>query len=115
MSGIVGIVNLNGAPVDPRLLQRMTDSLAFRGPDAMATWIDGNVGFGHTLLKTTFEAEHEHQPFTLDGKVWIVADARIDAQAELIEELRQRGVLECGGSSHRLPNSVCGARVGARR
>lgn len=69
----------------------MTDFLAFRGPDAKATWIDGNVGFGHTLLKTTFEAEHEHQPFTLDGKVWVVADARIDAQAELFEELKRYG------------------------
>ncbi len=89
MSGIVGIVNLDGAPVEPRLLQRMTASLAFRGPDAQATWIEGCVGFGHTLLKTTFESEHERQPFTLDGEVWIVADARIDAQAELIRELTQ--------------------------
>jgi asparagine synthase (glutamine-hydrolysing) len=86
MSGIVGIVNVEGAPVDPRLLRRMTDSLAFRGPDAKATWIDG-----HTLLKTTFESEFERQPFTLDGKVWIVADARVDARKELIGELVAAG------------------------
>jgi asparagine synthase (glutamine-hydrolysing) len=90
MSGTVGILNLDGAPVDRRLLGRMTDFMTFRGPDAQKIWIGGNVGFGHTLLKTTFESEHEHQPFTLDGQVWIVADARIDAQDDLIAKLAAR-------------------------
>ena len=91
MSGIVGIVNFDGAPVDRALLRRMTDSMAFRGPDEQRIWADGNVGFGHTLLRTTFESEHEHQPLTLDGRVWIVADARVDAQADLIAKLNARG------------------------
>ena len=60
----------------------MTD----HGPDAQRTWIGSHVGFGHTLLKTTEESEHERQPFTLDGAVWIVADARIDAQRDLISK-----------------------------
>jgi asparagine synthase (glutamine-hydrolysing) len=87
MSGIVGIINLDGAPVDRELLGRMTDFMSFRGPDAQEIWIDGNVGFGHTMLRTTFEAETEKQPLTLDGKVWLTADARIDGRAELIAEL----------------------------
>jgi len=91
VSGIVGIVHLDGAPVDRGLLSRMTDFMTFRGPDAQKIWVSGNVGFGHTLLKTTFESEHEHQPFTLDGEVWIVADARVDAQAELIAKLIAHG------------------------
>ena len=78
MSGIVGIVNLDGAPVDRPLLKEMTDRLSFRGPDAQSVWSERNVGFGHTMLRTTFESEHEHQPFSLDGQVWITADARID-------------------------------------
>lgn len=91
MSGIAGIVNLDGAPIDAAILRRMTDSLTFRGSDAQNTWIDRQAGFGHTLLKTTDEAEHEHQPLSLDGKVWIVADARIDAQGDLIAGLRSKG------------------------
>ena len=91
MSGIVGILNLDGAPVDRTLLRRMTDFMTFRGPDEQRIWMDGNVGFGHTLLRTTFESEHEHQPFTLDGKLWIVADARVDAQTDLIAKLNARG------------------------
>lgn len=94
MSGIVGIVNLDGAPVDRRVLQRMTDFLAFRGPDAQETWTDGHAGFGHTLLKTTFEAERERQPASLDGQVWITADARVDGRAELIEKLESKGTGE---------------------
>jgi asparagine synthase (glutamine-hydrolysing) len=91
MSGIVGIVNLDGEPLDPRLLTRMTNFLGFRGPDAKRTWIDGAVGFGHTLLRTTDESQHEEQPFTFDGKIWIVADARIDARGELISKLNTKG------------------------
>ena len=92
MSGMVGIVNLDDAPVDPRLLARMTKFLAFRGPDAQHVWVDGHVGFGHTLLRTTYESEREHQPLTLDGKVWIVADARVDARTDLIAKLKAHGL-----------------------
>jgi asparagine synthase (glutamine-hydrolysing) len=91
MSGIVGIVHFDGTLIDRRLLGQMTGSLAFRGPDAQVVWIDRNVGFGHTLLKTTDESEHERQPFTLDGTVWIVADARVDARRDLIPRLRAHG------------------------
>jgi asparagine synthase (glutamine-hydrolysing) len=91
MSGIVGILHLDGAPVDRQILQRLTDFQSFRGPDANQIWLDGNVGFGHTLLKTTDESEHETQPFTLGDGVWIVADARVDAQQELIAALQSKG------------------------
>jgi len=91
MSGIVGIVNLDGAPVDRGLLARMTAYLAFRGPDRAAMEVSGNAGFGHTLLKITGESEREAQPLTLDGQRWIVADARVDARTDLVAELQQRG------------------------
>jgi asparagine synthase (glutamine-hydrolysing) len=91
MSGIVGILQMDGAPVNAALLQRLTDSLAFRGPDANRIWTGGAVGFGHTLLRATREADHEQQPAGLDGTVWITADARVDARSELIEKLRAAG------------------------
>jgi asparagine synthase (glutamine-hydrolysing) len=91
VSGIVGIVNLDGSPVNRRVLARMTEFLTLRGPDAQHVWIDGAVGFGHTLLKTTDESEQEHQPLTLDEQVWIVADARIDARQDLIAKLKSHG------------------------
>src|SRR5262249_44415654 len=91
MSGIVGVLHLDGAPIEPGLLERLTASLAFRGPDAQKIWLGGHVGFGHTLLKTTEEAEHEAQPFRLDGRTWIVADAGVDARRDLIAALGARG------------------------
>ena len=91
MSGIVGIVNLDGAPVSRPILTEMTDHLCFRGPDAQNVWIDGNVGFGHTMLRTTWESEGEHQPFSLDGRVWITADARVDDRENLVDKLKAKG------------------------
>ena len=87
MSGIVGVVNVDRAPVDRELLCRMTASMAYRGPDAQDVWSEGHVGFGHTMLRTTLEAAHEHQPCSLDGEVWITADARVDGRSDLIREL----------------------------
>lgn len=87
MSGIVGILNLDGKAIDCQLLQQMTEFMSYRGPDAQNIWLDGNVSFGHALLLTTPEAVREKQPFTLDGQVWITADVRIDGRAELIQKL----------------------------
>src|SRR5262245_16306033 len=33
MSGIVAVVNREGAPVEPEFIRRLTESLRFRGPD----------------------------------------------------------------------------------
>ncbi len=98
MSGIVGILNLDGAPVDPLLLQRMTEFLGYRGPDAQKIWIAGSVGFGHAALQTAGDSASA-QPASLDGEVWITADARVDARAELTAKLASRGRQVPAGSS----------------
>jgi len=90
MSGICGILNRDRSPTDAALLQKMTAFLGDRGPDGSSTWVGKSVGFGHTLLRTTDESAGERQPLTLDGSVWIAADARIDARDELIARLRDR-------------------------
>ncbi len=98
MSGIVGLLNLDGAPVDRQLLQEMTEFLSYCGPDAQAVRSVGSVGFGHAMLRTTPESATERQPATLDGEVWITADARVDDRAELVHKLRSKGC-ECSESS----------------
>ncbi len=93
MSGILGIIHLDDEPIDLHQLRRMTDFMAFRGPDAREVWSEGRIGFGHTLLRTTWESEHERQPYAIAGatdgaeRVRIVADARIDDRANLMAEL----------------------------
>ena len=91
MSGIVGIAHSEDRPVDSDLLRRMTNWLSFRGPDAQEVWTDGPVGLGHALLSHASDSEPERQPATLDGRIWIVADARIDARRELVAALRSSG------------------------
>ena len=78
----------DGAPIDRGLLQSLTDLLSFRGPEACGIWSDGPLGMGHTLLRTTHESKNERQPADLEGRYWIVSDARLDARKELITELQ---------------------------
>ena len=87
MSGIVGILRTDGGSVEGGLIQHLTDSLTPAGPDAQATWFAGPVAFGHALLRTTYESEHEQQPLSLDGRTWIVADVRLDARRDLVAAL----------------------------
>jgi asparagine synthase (glutamine-hydrolysing) len=89
LSGIVGIFHRDGAPIEEALLQSLVDFLAYRGPDARGCWFETSIGLGHALLQTTRESSGERQPASLDGRYWIVADARLDCRAELIAELQQ--------------------------
>ena len=79
----------DNAPIEPALLKSLTDFLSFRGPDGREVCLDGAVGMGHTLLRATHEAKTERQPASLEGRYRIVADARLDAREELIDELKR--------------------------
>jgi asparagine synthase (glutamine-hydrolysing) len=101
MSGIVGMFERGGAPVDRALVQALTHSIAYCGPDARDTWSSGCVGFGHTMLRTTRESDNERQPASLDGQLWITADARIDCRDELISAMERTGKATSGAPRRR--------------
>src|SRR4029077_16698630 len=46
---------------------------------------------GHAMLRTTRESLGESQPANLEGRFWIVADARLDSREELTHELQRSG------------------------
>jgi asparagine synthase (glutamine-hydrolysing) len=92
VSGIIAIVNTDGAPCDPDRLRDLTQALVFRGPDGIATRVRGPAGLGATLFRTTDESAAECQPLSLDGTVWSVADCRVDDRATLTAALRAEGV-----------------------
>lgn len=52
MCGVVGVVVPAGAQIERQRLERMTSTLAHRGPDGSGIWIseDGRVGLGHRRL-----------------------------------------------------------------
>ncbi len=90
MSGIVGMYERSGAPVDRTLLQALAHFLSYRGPDARETWFHGSVGLAHTMLRATRASQIERQPASLAGRLWITADARIDCRDELLGKLIER-------------------------
>ncbi len=92
MSGICGIINFDGAPVDSAMLEKMAQAAAYRGPDGIRYWIEGNVGLAHLALHTTPESLRERQPLVnARGDLTLVADARIDNRDELIPFLAGKG------------------------
>lgn len=103
MSALAGVLNLDGAPVDPSLLERMAERLAYRSPDGMGSWRDGAVGLAHGRLWTTPEEVGEEQPLRdPECGLALAADARIDNREELLALLgdgpggRQAGVSDAG-------------------
>ena len=50
------------------------------------------------MLRTTRESQIEQQPASLDGKLWITADARIDCREELEKKLALQGYSAAGRS-----------------
>jgi len=91
LSGIVGIYNRDGAPIERALLHSLVDFLAYRGPEARETWIETSIGLGHTMLRTTKESFSERQPAGFEDRYWITADARLDGRAELLADLDLSG------------------------
>jgi asparagine synthase (glutamine-hydrolysing) len=92
MSGIAGIVHYDGRLVDRSRLERMTESLAHRGPDTSGVWCDGAIGFGHRALWTTPESLAETQPLpNEDLTLVLTADARVDNREELRRSLLAAG------------------------
>ncbi len=92
MCGITGIVLKDrGQSVDERLLDRMTDALAHRGPDDRGIKTFGHVGLGHRRL-SIIDLEGGHQPMgNAEGSVWVTFNGEIYNYIELRSDLIQRG------------------------
>src|SRR5215211_7897799 len=92
MSGIAGIYNLDGRPVDPALLTRITDAMSHRGPDAVGQWIGDAVGLSHRMLHTTPESLQEKQPLLNESRdICLTLDGRVDNREELKAALEAKG------------------------
>lgn len=92
MSGIAGVYNFDGRPVEASTMEAMTRALDHRGPDGSGVWIDGSVGFAHVMLWTTPESLTEKQPLLdASGQLVVTADARIDNRDDLIRSLDLNG------------------------
>jgi asparagine synthase (glutamine-hydrolysing) len=115
MCGILGVLSLEGRPIDLRVLQEMNDLQAHRGPDGegfllasdrggdsrarfvrtTAEWDEHNpvhLALGHRRLAIIDLSDRGLQPMTVDdGSTWIVFNGEIYNHVELRDELRSLG------------------------
>ena len=91
MSGFAGVVSLDGAPPDMRVLERMAGTLAFRGPDGTHITAKPSAGFCFSFLRTGPAPQCPSQPCSLDGVVWLLGDIRLDGRDDLRRKLEQHG------------------------
>ena len=92
MCGICGIVNFNGSdPVNRVTIERMTESLAHRGPDDAGYFVEGRVGLGHRRL-SIIDLSGGGQPiFNEDRTAAIVFNGEIYNHRDLAETLKTAG------------------------
>ena len=96
MCGINGTLAFDhgGGSVTEAVVTRMRDTLAHRGPDGAATWVDpsGRIGLGHRRLSIIDLSSRADQPMTNeDGTLRLVYNGEIYNHAEIRRELEQTG------------------------
>jgi len=84
VSAIFGVLRFDGADVQARELERMSNVLAHRGPDGRRFVAEGPVGIGHCLLRVNQEDLFEAQPIRdVEADLILAADCRIDNREDL--------------------------------
>lgn len=98
MSGFAGIVSADGGQPDAKLLERIAERLAFRGPDSTQIWTRPGAGLCFTLLRTGPSPQAAVQPCSLDGRFWLLGDVRLDGLEDLLDSLNagsNKASLDC--------------------
>ena len=91
MCGIAGFVNTDGAPADTRLIRRMTEIIAHRGPDADGFYVRGQVAIGHRRLSIIDLATGGQPMSNEDDSLWITYNGEIFNHADVRPELEAAG------------------------
>ena len=94
MCGICGVVQVRGEArpvIEPGVLDRMTDSLAHRGPDDRGTYLADGVAFGARRLSIVDVADG-HQPFANEDRtIWAMQNGELYNHGEIRTGLRAKG------------------------
>src|SRR5258706_9005013 len=112
MSGIVGVWNRDGRPVEPELLARMSATLQHRGPDGEGRLLRFDVGLSWQHQWTTAEDVGGKDPLTSPTGTALVMDGRLDNRDELLGVLelpRTAGDAACARGLREVGRGVRGA------
>ena len=63
MCGIAGILNFSDQSIDQSVIQKMTDAISHRGPDADGFFSENKISFGHRRLSIIDLSSAANQPF----------------------------------------------------
>jgi asparagine synthase (glutamine-hydrolysing) len=92
MCGIAGIISSDPSLLNEENLKKMAASLAHRGPDGQAVWIDaGHAGFAHRRLCVIDISDAAAQPMHYLSRYSIVHNGEIYNYEELKAILLQKG------------------------
>ncbi len=92
MCGITGIVMSAGAPVERPIIERMTEALRHRGPDAGGVHVEGNVALGSRRLSVIDPSSAANQPFRDEaGAIVVTFNGEIYNYQQLRKELEPQG------------------------
>lgn len=86
MSGICGLLRLDGQAADAAPVAAMLDAMAYRGPDGLNHFCAGQMALGHALLQIT--ADPQPLPCQIpETDLYLTLDGRLDNTAELTAAL----------------------------
>lgn len=92
MCGIAGFIHFNEQQAaDAGLLKKMTDCIAYRGPDGEGAFLKNNVALGHRRLSIIDLSTGDQPMLSHDGKKTLVFNGEIYNYIELRDELKSLG------------------------
>lgn len=91
MSCIGGIIALNNLDIEEEKIKSMSVALELNAPDGVDFWVSRSAALAYAKLCVDDHVAAESQPYSPDGVLRIVADARIDDRKSLCRKLRVHG------------------------
>ena len=89
----------DGAAFDERLLGGILQRLRFRGLDAENIFVERDFASCFSFLEFSPWRQSWRQPVVLDGRYWLIGDARLDGRAELVADVANHGPSSEEGST----------------
>jgi glutamine phosphoribosylpyrophosphate amidotransferase len=109
MCGICGVLSLDGAGVDRRVLDSMNETLVHRGPDSGRAFVNGRVGLAARRLAIIDLAGGDQPIANEDGSITVVQTERStttesyarSSNARAVVAFRRRAIPRCSSTSTR--------------
>src|SRR4051812_28092640 len=91
MCGIAGFINVQPTCASASIIERMTDTISYRGPDDSGSYMDSHAALGFRRLSIV-DLAGGHQPMTNeDENLWLVFNGEIFNHMNLRQGLQAAG------------------------